>query len=278
MDEGAATGQDSFLPQHAGERLRSARAALKLDLAEIAARTRIPQRHLEAIENGNFAALPSATYATGFAKSYARAVGADEVAIAAQVRQEIAGQWNRPAAPPAYSIEEPGRGPSGALVWGGLIAAVLLIVGAGLWFGTNMFRGGSTPATVAAPAGEIAVPAAPPPPPAVVTPQGGQVTLTANDEVWVRVYDAADTTLLMKTMAPGERYDVPVDAKGPMINVGRPDKLAITVNGSTVPALGDGRVAIKDVPISAQALLARGQATPAPAQSGAAIGNASAAQ
>jgi hypothetical protein len=46
-----------------------------------------------------------------------------------------------------------------------------------------------------------------------------------------------------------------------MINVGRPDKLQVTVNGSAVPPLGSGRVAIKDVGISAAALAARATTT-----------------
>ena len=49
----------------------------------MAARTRVPLRHLEAIEQGAYEALPSQTYAVGFARAYARAVGLDEVATAA---------------------------------------------------------------------------------------------------------------------------------------------------------------------------------------------------
>ncbi len=92
------------------------------------------------------------------------------------------------------------------------------------------------------------------------------MTLTANDDVWLRVYDADGTpkgkTLFENTLHPGDHFDVPADAKNPQINVGRPDKLQVTVNGTAVPALGTGKVAIKDVPISAAALLAR--ATPVP--------------
>lgn len=252
-DEGIA--RDTGAPGRAGERLRLAREAKGLDLDEVAARTRIPQRHLEAIEQGEFSRLPSTTYAVGFARAYARAVGADEPSIAADVRAAIAVKWDRPAPTPVYD-EDPVRKPSPGMVWIGVAVALLLVVGAALWFGSALFRRDSTaPAPVVA---QDAAPRAAPTPAAPPTPTGGQVTLTATDEVWVRVYDAADKTLLIKTLAPGERYDVPPDADGPMINVGRPDKLAVTVNGSVVPPLGDGRVAIKDVPIGAKALLARG--------------------
>ena len=45
-----------------------------------------PLRHLQAIEDGDYGAMPTPTYAVGFAKAYARAVGEDEVEIAREVR------------------------------------------------------------------------------------------------------------------------------------------------------------------------------------------------
>ncbi|URW75024.1 DUF4115 domain-containing protein [Sphingomonas donggukensis] len=273
MSESETIDTASRVPMRPGERLRDARSAQRLEISDIAQRTRIPQRHLEAIEAGNYASLPSTTYAVGFGKAYARAVGLDEVAIANEIRGEIASDWDRPAtAAPVYEVEDNSRVPSRGLVVGGIVVALLVLAGVFLWYGTNLFRGGTPSGTASAPVAEVAMPV---PAPGTTSPAAPpQVTITANDEVWVRIYDAADTTLLMKTMAPGERYDVPSDANRPMINVGRPDKLSIMVNGAAVAPLGDGKRAIKDVPVDAQALLARGApagagttapATPAPA-------------
>ncbi|MGL1664223.1 DUF4115 domain-containing protein, partial [Vibrio parahaemolyticus] len=50
--------------------------------------------------------------------------------------------------------------------------------------------------------------------------------------------DATGKTLFQGEMKPGDHFDVPADANKPMINVGRPDKLSVTVNGSNVPPLG----------------------------------------
>ena len=83
------------------------------------------------------------------------------------------------------------------------------------------------------------------------------MTLAATDEVWMRVYDADNKTLYLGTMKPGDRFDVPRDAKDPMINVGRPDKLTVTLNGANVPPLGTGERAIKDVRVGAVAIAAR---------------------
>ena len=66
-----------------GSRLRRAREAAGLGVAALAAQTRISQRQIEAIEAGDFGALPGRTYAVGFSRSLARAVGLDEAEVAA---------------------------------------------------------------------------------------------------------------------------------------------------------------------------------------------------
>jgi cytoskeleton protein RodZ len=262
-DAGRDTDTTS-IPKTVGERLRAAREAKGLSLAEVASRTRVPLRHLEAIETSNFAGLPSATYAVGFVRSYARAVDADEVKLAADTRVEVANTVRSQPAYQPYEIADPKRSPSRAtvIVATGLGIAVLVL--AALFFATTLFRGGST--DVGAPPVVAAVPTVAPS--ASPTPVGGgQVRLTATDEVWVRIYDAANTTLKLGTMKSGETFDVPPTANNPMINVGRPDKLTVTLNGSAVAPLGDGSRAIKDVPIGAAALAARAAGQPLPTPS-----------
>ncbi len=255
MPDSDPSEEASLFPKTAGERLREARESQGLSLAEVAARTRVPLRHLEAIEQSNYSGLPSHTYSVGFAKAYARAIGMDEVAIARDVRGQ-ADAVQRPPEYQPYELQDLKRQPPKGLAMGVTIAAILVLIAAGLYFGTTLFRGdGET--TVAAPAAEIMPePVAPDPVPTPVA--GGQVTLTATDLVWLRVYDADGKSLYEAEMQPGDRFDVPADANRPMINVGRPDKLQVSVNGSNVPPLGDGARAIKDVEISAQALLVRG--------------------
>ena len=73
-----------------GERLRAAREEKKLSLEDLAAQTRIPQRHLANIETGEWDSLPAPTYTIGFAKSYASAVGLDRIEIGNQLPDRIA--------------------------------------------------------------------------------------------------------------------------------------------------------------------------------------------
>src|SRR6185369_2178998 len=75
-----------------GERLRAAREEKGLSLEDVAAQTRIPQRHLASIEVGDWDNLPAPTYTVGFAKSYASAVGLDRTEIGNQLREEMGGQ------------------------------------------------------------------------------------------------------------------------------------------------------------------------------------------
>ena len=267
MDE-VETGQNAApaQPERAGDILRKAREAQGLTVADIATRTRVPLRHLEAIEASDYSTLPSSTYAVGFSRAYARAMGIDEVQIANLVRSDVAKLGSKKPEYEPYEMTDPSRVPSRGLAIVALGIAIAVLVLVGLWYGTDMFRGSSESSTATPVAQTAPNPAAQTaqPVPAPATPANGQVTLTASDEVWMRVYDADNKTLYLGTMKPGEKFDVPKDAKDPMINIGRADKLAVTLNGAAAPALGTGERAIKDVRIGAPAIAARIAGTPEP--------------
>jgi cytoskeletal protein RodZ len=266
MSDGEQPGEDRTVPRSVGTRLRAAREAQGLSVGDIAARTRVTQRFLEALEDDRLDLLPSPTYASGFARAYARAVGLDQAEIGREIRGELA----RGAMPirqhHIQEIADPARGPSRTtvIIAAGLALAVLVL--GVLWLATGMFRGtGEAPfagasAPVPAPSAPLVVRRTPP-------PAVGRVVLTARDEVWMRVYDGANKTLFLGTMKPGQAFEVPAGADRPMINVGRPDQLTVTIDGAAVTPLGDGKRAIKDVGISAAALQGRAQPLIAPTAS-----------
>ena len=243
-----------------GDRLRRARVAAGLDLATVATQTRVPVRHLEAIEANDFAALPGATYSVGFSRAFARAVGLDETQIAREVRADIADSGGAaPVRQEYYEPADPARVPPRWLAWGAVLIALLVAGGYGIWR-TQMM----TPPTdeqVAAP--QPAQPATRTARPAAA-PTTGPVVLTANAPVWLRIYDEGGTRLLEKEMAAGEAFTVPANAQNPMILTGRPQALNVTVGGRAVPPLGAPDRTISDAPISAAALLGRA-VTPAAA-------------
>lgn len=72
-----------------GARLKAAREEAGISRAGIAEKTRISERMIILMEAGDFAGLPAKTYATGFTRSYARAVGLDENEMVEAVRREL---------------------------------------------------------------------------------------------------------------------------------------------------------------------------------------------
>ncbi|MFN4019689.1 MAG: RodZ domain-containing protein [Erythrobacter sp.] len=270
QDIGADSAHDAAYAG-AGARLRAARETRRLELTQIAAETRIPLRHLEAIEAGDFGSLPSRAYAIGFARTFAKTVGLDDAAITDAVRAELAdGQAQRSAASPGMEPGDPAKLPSAGLAWFGAFAALVLALGMIAFFSTR-FGAGTGPAPLAAPPAPGPVASAAPP--AGTSATGGPVVLTALADVWLRVYEEGGERLLEKQLMKDESFTIPATAADPRLNTGRPDLLAITIGGKPVAALSDKPAQMSAVPVSAAALLARDdpavRASPAPALSAA---------
>ena len=253
-DDGRATPTGGV-----GAQLRAGREAMGVDLAHVAAQTRIPLRHLEAIEQGDFISLPSRTYALGFSRSFASAVGLDPAAIVDAVRAELSDTSMRRTVPsPGMEPGDPARLPSAGLAWFGAIAALVLAVGIYAFYNAY-FGAGTEPGSLLtpAPAATNAPAAAASPTPSATVP-GGAVVLTAMEEgIWLRLYEEGGERLFERTLAKGETVTVPANASDPRINTGRPDALAVMVGNKPVPPLADRPITLSGVPVSAAALMAR---------------------
>lgn len=253
-----------------GAELRAAREARGLTLAQVAAETRIPQRHLQTIEEGNFAALPARTYAVGFSRTYAKLLDLDQEVVADTVRAELDAQEPRQSSRPAsFEPGDPARVPSSGLVW--VVVAALLLLAGGYFFMRTLFApAAELPSLVAQEEAERAAAAerqraAAPAPGQTAAPSGPVVFTALEDQIWVKFYDAGGRQLMQKIMAKGESFTVPADAEGPQIWTGRPDALAITVGGRPVAKLAEDDTVMRDVPVTAEALLARAAPAPGPA-------------
>ena len=254
-----------------GERLRAAREAKRVSLDEIARQTRIPIRHLEHIERGEWDALPSITYSVGFARSYASAVGLDGPAIGAELREQLGGgggNRSNSAAIAHYEPADPARVPPRSLAIVTIILVILLVGGYMVWRSSAV---GESPADAAleeteAPAPVAGAPQRPQAPaPAAAPAANGPVVLTAAQEVWLRIYQKGGPKLYEGTLRAGERYEVPADAQAPLILTGRPDAIQVTVGGRPIPPLGAPQKTIADVSLRAADLVARLQPGGAPA-------------
>lgn len=226
-----------------GERLKAAREEKGLNLEDIAAQTRIPQRHLESIEVADWDKLPAPTYTAGFAKAYASAVGLDRTEIGEQLREEMGGQRFTASQAEVFEPADPARTMPKWLVVSAVAAVILLIVVMS-WLNKRSLEtpeSQTNPPAAAAPA--PAPITAPRQAPQAVPPTQGPVVLTAIEPAWIQVSDQGKT-LFEGMMQAGQAYTVPPTATAPELKAGKPEALKVTVGSATAPPVGPpGKVA-----------------------------------
>ena len=248
-----------------GERLRAAREEKKLSLEDIAAQTRIPQRHLESIESAEWDKLPAPTYTVGFAKSYASAVGLDRTDVGDQLREEMGGQRFASSQSEVMEAADPARTMPKWLVLSAAIAVIALIVVMSLLNRASL-QPAEEPATNAPAAVPTPAAAAPTPQrPAPAAAAQGPVVLTATKPAWVRVSDQGKT-LYEATMQPGQTYQVPQTAVAPTLRAGAPEALRITVGNAVAPPVGPAGQVTSNVSLKGPDLMRGPGQAPAPTQ------------
>lgn len=118
-----------------GQLLKDARKKKGLSIDEIVEQTHILKRHLEALENNDFEALPQPTFARGFAINYGKFLGLDNQVITQtfdkQYPNELKEKFAKNIPTPIQSTDTLERDSSGSIKFNpfilvGLILAVLL--------------------------------------------------------------------------------------------------------------------------------------------------------
>jgi cytoskeletal protein RodZ len=278
-----------------GATLLAARTAAGLELTDVARETRVPLRHLKALETDAHDQLPALPYAIGFVKAYARAVGLDPETLADHFRSETSKGAHVPTSLTLEPLDER-RLPSRGLVFVSVGVVVAIIAGLSAW-GAGMFDP-PTPtiiATAPPPPAEPEVAAAPaadqgvavdpamvaaPGATGVAPPTGGivasgVVVLTAKEDVWVKIYDnATKTTAKIGILKAGESFTVPPVPPGLMLWTGKAGALDVSVGGRALPPLGGPVEAIRNVSLAGPDLVARANGTAATGGATAAAGGA----
>ena len=268
-----------------GALLAEARAAREQDLEQIARETRVPLRHLMAIEADDHDALPALPYALGFVKAFARAVGLDPEAVGARFRAETRLAPHVPTPSTLEPVDE-ARLPSRGLAWGAFGVLVIILFGLGLC-GAGVFDpapqagrvavASPEPAPAAPQAGAPAVtaetaaaapadeaPAAPPTAASVSIPTTGAVTLTARQDVWLRIYDrATGKRAFMGVLSAGQSWTAPAGQTLAM-RTGRAGVIDVRVGGVLLPPLGDTNETMDGIVLTAPALSERFAGAPVP--------------
>ena len=250
-----------------GERLRAAREERGLSLEDVAAQTRIPQRHLESIETAEWDKLPAPTYTVGFAKSYASAVGLDRASIGDQLREEMGGQRFASSQSEVIEAADPARTMPKWLVISAVIAVVALVIVMSVLNRRSLEQpaevASNAPAPVATPAAPPAQQAAAPTPAASAE---GPVVLTATAPAWLRVTDQGKK-LYEGVLQAGQTYAVPSTATAPMLRIGAPEAVRITVGNAVAPPVGPAGQVTSNVSLKGPDLM-KGGAQPAAAPAG----------
>jgi cytoskeleton protein RodZ len=218
-----------------GTWLRRQREAREISLREIAERTKISLRYLEAMEGDRFEVLPAPVFARGFLREYARYVGLspdDVVNHYLSVQQPQASEEGADA-----RRERRSRGPWPH--WLTLAVAVLLLLGlaALLAFLSDRWRqrragGAESRPPIVAP---VAAPV-PPAPPVPATPPSAplEVTVDFNQECWVEaVIDGASRRAEMREQ--GESMQIEARQSVVFTKLGNAAAVDIQVNGYPYP-------------------------------------------
>jgi len=245
-----------------GERLRVAREAKKLALEDVAAQTRIPQRHLASIETADWDNLPAPTYTIGFAKSYASAVGLDRTEIGNQLREEMGGQRFANTSTDVFEPADPRRTmPKGLVI--GAIGAVVVLIALMSWLNNRSLQQPEEPAAnevSQAPPAPAARPAAPSQPSPAAQ---GPVVLTATEPVWLQVSERGGATLFSGMLQSGQTYTVPQNATAPVLKTGKPEALKVTIGSAEAPPVGPAATTVTNVSLLPADLM-KGSGTQAP--------------
>jgi len=163
-----------------GADLSAARERLGWSLEDVAASLRIRLHFLNALERGRVADLPGNTYALGFLRTYAAALGLDPDELTRRFRAEAA-EVNR-LTTLSFPVPVPSRGvPAGAVVLLGVVLAIGAYIG---WY--RLSGNGELPPEVVPPVparllplAERAVPPVALPPPQSAQPAPGPSAATA---------------------------------------------------------------------------------------------------
>jgi len=253
-----------------GVRLRSNREALGLSLEDLARRTRVQPRILDAIERNDLARIPPRPYGRGFIKAYAREVGLDSEET---VRDYFA-QFP-PAVSDTVEVRQPEPWPrqtSWIVPAAGLMVAALVLAAVAQGGRTGRDDDGE-PAAVGT-SGSRAAPAAalPEQAPAIgraergfagsgearnppgargpasqdthVIPRdepGLSIVLLADRQCWVAA-TADGTRVLYELLQPGARHTIQADREV-TLRAGDAGALRLGVNGANAEVFGrDGQV------------------------------------
>jgi len=247
-----------------GDELKAAREARKLTIRELADRTRISYSFLQALEEGDYSAIPGEVFVTGFLRTYARELGLDEKRVMALYREsreptvELQLSQSEPepalAQPPIKAVRK----------WFVFVAVgVVLLAAAAFWLlGRTKPEGPAdtsarqvkqpVPVAAAKPYGNMTtvVPPTPqttPPSKDATAAETGPIgiKLTADGPAWYS-YRADDGNWTSGLLHKGESIDIAAHTQV-ILNLGNAGGTKVVLNGKPLLPFGKAGDVIKNI-------------------------------
>ena len=219
-----------------GDTLAEARRQAGLTVAQVSDRTRIRETIIRGIEQNDFSACGGDFYARGHIRSVASVVGVDP----APLIREYDEAHGAPEAIRAAEVFEPSTPirikERRSLNWSvAMILALLVVVGYGVYHFVSAGSGGPGPAAAAAPpaATHTATPqptASASPSPTTSTPGDVVIQLTAVEDCWVFLTNAAGGTIYSGVVPAGSTQSWK-ESQAVNLRLGNPAGVVLTVNG-----------------------------------------------
>ncbi|MDQ7794808.1 MAG: DUF4115 domain-containing protein [bacterium] len=239
-----------------GTLLREAREAQGISLEQAQVDTKIRQRYLKALEDGDYRLIPGEAYARGFLRSYAGYLGLDGLELVRRYREEQA-----PPAEEAPPVRKPAPARSPIRPVAALVGCLVLVAAMTYYFGV-LPRHERAPEESPPPQEDVTpvLPVQPEPPPPVVpspappsisredvedevryrvTGEFLQVTLELADACWLGV--TVDGRRVMEQTLPVGKVQVFQASREISMRVGRPGSVFLSINGEELGLLFQDR-------------------------------------
>ncbi|MDP9196085.1 MAG: DUF4115 domain-containing protein [Pseudomonadota bacterium] len=258
-----------------GALLQNQRRKMGLSLEHVASELRIRLSYLEALEKGNFKALPGLAYASGFLRAYAAFLRLDGVSLVKKFQDEAS------AAARQLDLHLPQPDPESTAPGSRTmtVAAAVLVLVCVLWYALSdgdrelaefvPSPPGTETEQVAqpAPSTETAVadtPAIPTGDPALLSPlpatlqepppaHTSRVMIRAQVDSWIEIRDTAGRQLFSGIMKVGEIRPVPEMPRA-VLTTGNAGGIALSVDGHDLPSLGPRGKVVRNIPLDADTL------------------------
>ncbi|MEM9469435.1 MAG: RodZ domain-containing protein [Pseudomonadota bacterium] len=260
----AETGFHTDIP--VGEILRRTRVHYNQSLMEVEANLRIRGSQLQAIEEGDFNAMPGRVYAIGFIRAYSEYLGLDGDRMVALFK----GQYN--AFKKAPSLNFPvtlaeNKGPSPYIILGSLAGLIVFIAFWSTFMLPKHTRENIPPVTEELMqssflSGESRVDQTSAPSEGLLgslssnASNSEKIELVVSANSWTEIKDQNGTVILRKILKPGETYEVPQAEEGQnlILATGNAGGITIVIDGEKQGVLGTPAQVKKNIPLNSDSL------------------------